>query len=296
MDPRRLLLDTQNPDGGWPTAREGPSTTEATAWASLAAGETQAAATAGRRWLVDRQRPDGSWGVMDGVSQSSWMTAPAVLAMGCFPAERERTLAGARWLLGQEGRGYPWWTRLLLRLSPDRAPVRLDPDLKGWPWAPGTFSWVEPTSLALIALRGLQDELPDPRAGDRIRMAERMLFDRMCVGGGWNYGNSVVLGDALEPYPDTTAWALIALQRAGRRSDVRRSLGALRVLLEGNDSVLSLSLAMLALRLHGEDAVALGERLSRRLGVAAEGRETRAVALAALALDPRPPSCLIQAA
>lgn len=38
-----------------------------------------------------------------------------------------------------------------------------------------------------------------------------MLIDRACASGGWNAGNSVVFGVSLEPHPDFTAMALLAL-------------------------------------------------------------------------------------
>jgi hypothetical protein len=40
-----------------------------------------------------------------------------------------------------------------------------------------------------------------------------MLHDRVCPSGGWNAGNGVVYGQPMIPHPDTTALALLALQR-----------------------------------------------------------------------------------
>ena len=34
----------------------------------------------------------------------------------------------------------------------------LDPYLSGWPWTAGAFSWVEPTSYSLIALKKLKPD------------------------------------------------------------------------------------------------------------------------------------------
>jgi hypothetical protein len=42
-------------------------------------------------------------------------------------------------------------------------------------------------------------------------MSERMLLDRRCRDGGWNFGNRRVLGADLPSYPETTALALMAL-------------------------------------------------------------------------------------
>jgi len=38
-----------------------------------------------------------------------------------------------------------------------------------------------------------------------------MLRDRACPQGGWNAGNGIVFGAALQPHIDTTAVALLAL-------------------------------------------------------------------------------------
>jgi hypothetical protein len=75
---------------------------------------------------------------------------------------------------------------------------------------------VEPTSWALLALKRMRGALPRRRTEDRIEEAHRLLADRMCRGGGWNYGNKAILGFDLDPYPDTTALALLALQDALR--------------------------------------------------------------------------------
>lgn len=74
--------------------------------------------------------------------------------------------------------------------------VRQDSRLRGWNWTPGTASWVEPTAHALLLLRMLPPEtLPSPAARGR-QLAEQMLFDRMCPGGGWNSGNPLIYGVA----------------------------------------------------------------------------------------------------
>ena len=87
-----------------------------------------------------------------------------------------------------------------------------------------------------------------------------MLRDRETVGGGWNYGNRVVLGDDLWPYAQTTAAALVALQRADLELE-RRGISTLRRLWrEEHDGGLSVALATAALRLHGDDDAEVSER------------------------------------
>ena len=54
-----------------------------------------------------------------------------------------------------------------------------------------------------------------------------LIYDRMCESGGWNYGNSQVLGETLWPYPDVTAIALIALRDRATSEANQKSLHAL---------------------------------------------------------------------
>lgn len=287
---RKLLLEAQGEQGGWPAAPAFPLTTESTALGLLALSfgseeSSGGASTRARAWLQARQRSDGSWPHSDQVAHSDWATSLAVLALSRFPEERDSADAGARWLLGQKGRGYTWFTKLVLLLSPEREVVRLDPDLIGWPWYPDTFSWIEPTSYSLIALKSRRPDLRGRRARTRIDEAERMIMDRECLGGGWNYGNSRVLGEELWPYPDTTALALIALQDFPRPESLERALAALEVMVEDSASVLSLALAVLALQLHGRDASELRSRLAGRVEGDLLPNDTRSLAFAALALD-----------
>ena len=61
------LLESQNPDGGWPYQRGGPSSRlEPTAYALLAlmtAGSADEAVEKGLRWVRAAQLPDGGWPV-----------------------------------------------------------------------------------------------------------------------------------------------------------------------------------------------------------------------------------------
>lgn len=275
------LLEAQNDDGGWSVDGSGQSQTEATALAVLAAGSAAPVAR-GVEWLTAHQRSDGAWPPWPSVDLTGWATPLAILALSGLDARAAER--GAEWLLDQGGRSYPWYTRLFYRLFPDREVIELDADLTGWPWLPDTFSWVEPTAYALIALKSLRDRLP-PRAVGRIDEGERMILDRTCPGGGWNYGNSRVLDEDLWPYPDTTALALIALQDAPPSHEIDASLEALGEMLAHNQSGLALSLAILCFRLYSRPTGALEKRLVERLDEVVAYGETRSIALSAMALD-----------
>jgi hypothetical protein len=278
---KTALLEAQNDDGGWSVDGSGQSQTEATALAVLAAGSTTPASR-GAEWLSAHQRPDGAWPPWPSVDLTSWATPLAILALSEIdpPAAQK----GAEWLLDQGGRSYPWYTQLFYRLFPDREVIELDADLTGWPWLPDTFSWVEPTAYALIALKSLRDQLPQ-RTAARIDEGERMILDRTCPGGGWNYGNSRVLDEDLWPYPDTTALALIALQDAPPSNEIDASLEALDEMLAHNQSGLALSLAILCFRLYNRSTEALEKQLVERLDEVVAYGETRSMALSSMALD-----------
>ena len=218
-----LLLDAQNEDGGWGSVKGKRSNTESTSFALMALKSLEGEpfdrqTTAGLKWLLQHQKDDGSWSLNDAAKQSSWTTPIAVLALLSFQDQRQHALRAAKWILTQEGRKPGWVASLLVRLSLVKKMTELDPYLSGWSWTAGAFSWVEPTSYSLMALKKLKRSLDGTNCEERIRQGEMLIYDRMCENGGWNYGNSRVLGEALWPYPDVTAVALIALQdRASER-------------------------------------------------------------------------------
>ncbi len=280
------LLRLQSEDGGFGAYPGAESRTESTALATLALARTPdpggAEEAAARAWLESTQLRSGAWPLAPGFEDANWSTSLAVLALshGGAPDVTER---GARWLLAEEGRGAAWWVNMLFRVFPRRRPVDLDTELVGWPWATGTFSWVEPTSYALVALKRLRGEMGSKRLESRLAEGDRLLADRACTGGGWNYGNKRVFEEDLWPYPDTTAVALLALADRGDLLAVSEGLDALPAMLDENASILSLSLGALALAVHGRDAAPHRARLSEKTETWESG-EIRALAWAALAL------------
>jgi hypothetical protein len=282
------LLSLQNEDGGWSASAGLASNTEATSLGCLAAHTAGSAGSAAREraaeWLVRQQRADGSWAFIEGLPAPSWSTSLAVLALGRTRADEQAVRRALRWLVGQEGTGPPFLIWLSYKLFPERQLVELNPSFRGWPWAPGTFGFVEPTSYAVVAFKALSPLAPRRRARERIRDAERMLLDRVCAGGGWNYGNTRVLDVDLEPFPDTTALALIALQGRPLNERMQTSFARLEEMLRSNDSGLTLALSILCYRLYERDTAPLIARLEQRFKAASFLGETRTLALATLAL------------
>ena len=205
-----ILKATQNPDGGWGYFPGKPSWLEPTAFALLAlAGEPGAAVDRGWKLVRSWQRPDGAFRPCAAVDEPHWSTS-LVVTLGCMTGVIDDGFQrGLRWLLcsaGTEGRPF---FRLVHWLRPSI--VEFDPSLSGWPWEVGASSWVEPTAHALMALRCAAKIVHRPDLDGRIALTERMLLDRRCRDGGWNFGNRRVLGADLPSYPETTAMALMAL-------------------------------------------------------------------------------------
>ncbi len=208
---RARLAAAQNADGGWGYFPGKQSWLEPTVYALLALADQPDAPAFARGWKLIRswELPGGGWRGCAAVNEAHWAASLVVTlhtALDVYDAAFER---GVAWLVdstGAEGRPL---SRLAHWLRP--AIVEFDPGLCGWPWQSGASSWIEPTAHALMALRSAQAHVHSPEAASRIATGERMLLERRCRDGGWNYGNRRVLGADLPSYPETTALALMAL-------------------------------------------------------------------------------------
>ena len=286
----KLLRQTQNPDGGWGAIAGKQSNTESTALGLLALrslddSRENSVLEKAEQWLANTQNPDGSWSYGAGSKAPSWSTALGVMALSDSSVEAEPLVRAGNWILAQEGSKPGILAKLILALSFQKKAVHLNDDLVGWSWTPGSFSWVEPTSYCLIALKKIKSRLSAKAVQERVDQAELMIYDRMCEGGGWNYGNAAVYGDPLWPYPDITALALIALQDHKERNDNRVSLRALSKMAETTDSGLALGWATICLSVYGEDISELRKRLDQKFAKTKFLGETKPVALAILASE-----------
>lgn len=281
----KLLRTGQNSDGGWGAVPGKGSNTEVTALAILALQTkgTDSEISRARQWLVERQNPDGSWPLSAAAKGSSWSTALAMIALGDSPEQQERVVKAGNWVLEQEGSKPGILANLIRAIRFERNVVRLNEDLIGWSWSPNTFSWVEPTSYCLLALKKNRRILSEKTLRQRVEQGELMIYDRMCEGGGWNYGNSSVYGDSMWPYPDVTAVALIALQDRRERKENQVSLRVLIDLAQKTDSGLALSWAAICLALYGENNDEMKKLLAQRFAKTNFLSETKPLALAALA-------------
>lgn len=234
------LAASRGADGGFGPRVGAPPEPEATALAAIALDDEDA-----RTWLAARQREDGSLALELGGVDNDAATALAAIAFG--PGEpRERALdylAGA------------------MAAAVDVAPV--NPAFPGWPWTRDTAGWVEPTARTLLAFR-----LFRAQATNSIAIGLGLLRDRECVTGGWNYGSRSVYGLSLPPFGQTTAIALVGIQRADLAL-AERGLQALRHLWrEERDGGLTLATSVAALGLlddvdHGPAMSAMIENFTR---------------------------------
>jgi hypothetical protein len=191
-------------------------------------------------WLKKIQQPDGSTPVTERMLRPGWATAYALLSwsrMKGYDAERKHA---REWLLGTRGHTFA-------QTVENGNLLGHDPSLTGWPWVSGTHSWIEPTSLAILALRreGLATH-------PRVTEGTSVIIDRAIHSGGWNYGNKSVYGKALRPQPGPTGMALLALANQGLAPRIISSaIDYLRETLPHIQAPVSMSWGVLGLRAHG---------------------------------------------
>jgi hypothetical protein len=222
------LLAGRNPDGGWGYYAGKTSRLEPTCWALLSLladrrPEDAAVVDAGLHLLATWQGADGLIAepqlppnlAFNGLASLAFTAASASAS-----AERPRNQIQRRLLAGIVGvRSETTWNW--------NSPARQDNELVGWPWTNKAFGWIEPTAWCALALKKAGVGQGPPGSQERLEQAERLLLDRQCAGGGWNYGNSEVLGQKLHAYVSTTATVLLALQDRRASTEVRQSAGYL---------------------------------------------------------------------
>jgi hypothetical protein len=141
--------------------------------------------------------------------------------------------------------------------------------LQAWAWVEKTFSWVEPTAWCALALKKWSRSHRATAAMQaRLEDADRLLLDRVCPSGGWNYGNARVFGHALWAYVPTTALGLLALQDRADHPLVRKSLSSLERDAYTEPSALSLAMALVALGVYGQPVEGVRTALVERFPIA----------------------------
>jgi hypothetical protein len=294
---RRLLSDLvgqQNPVTGAWGYTSAQDAVEPTCLASMAIRSVQRKrGTLAARWLAHQQTASGGWNAFVGHDENTcWTTSLAVISL-----IRERpTNAGLpraiRWLIKTRGREASWLWRWKFQTVDTNA--RFNPRKYGWSWVEGTTSWVIPTALTIIALqKAVRSGLcQDGECRGRIQLGCEMLLNRMCPGGGWNAGNGVAFGVALQPHIDATAIALLALLHYPAAAAIEPSLRWLGAHAVQCPSPFSLAWAVLAMDVYRDlipdikaRVMAATERLIQLLETGIGVGETCTQALAALAIE-----------
>jgi hypothetical protein len=268
-----VLAGSCNSDGGWGYQRGKASRIESTAWVALAGVPFSSDAL---RWLGRVQDGDG-WLRDDRRAPVNYgFNALALLALANAQPVPDGAAALARNLLSVKG----------LRFDPSPV-VRQDNALQAWSWVDGTLSWVEPTAYALLALKRARTRgVPMPQSiGERLDVGERMLSDRACTGGGWNYGNAQVFDKQLLPHGPTTALALLSMQDRRQVPAVAEGLAFLGRHATAERSGLALALTTICLRVFGQDARSSIEAARVQADVSLRLENTVTLAALLVALD-----------
>jgi hypothetical protein len=226
--------------GGFSEQPGGICRPDSTAWAILALAHNRfnpRLVDSGRDSLTASQLSSGCVSYPQAFNVF-WPTSLAILAWHGSPRHQEAQKRALNFLLETSG---THWKR-----EPN-SPLAHDTWLKGWGWTGGTHSFVEPTSLAILAL-----DIAGCQEHPRFREGLDLLINRQLPHGGWNYGNTLVYGNELYPFIDTTGVALAALGGHVDKEDVARSLLYLRSQVQSCRTPLSLAWALFGLRAWGE--------------------------------------------
>lgn len=267
--------------GGFPMFADETYRPDATGWAVVAlaattsGGRDREAVESGRSRLAGSQLEDGRVSVTPSGPESYWPTPVAILAWHGSANYAEQRSRAIKFLLRTSGKH---WAKV------DGSPLAHDTSIEGWSWTQDAHSWVEPTSLAIIALR-----ISGHGEHARVREGVRLLMDRQLPAGGWNYGNTMVYGTELYPQPDCSGLALSALEGCVPRSEVEKSLKYLISQVTRVRTPLSLGWGILGLGAWGrkprQAAAWVGECMERQAKLGAY--DTTLISLLLLCLNAR---------
>ncbi len=222
-------------DGGFANHRNGGYRPDATAWAVIAFSSlniNDSSMNSARKKLKQTQMPDGRISLQIDQLQTCWPTTLAIIAWHNEKEFQGNQDKAVLFMINFSG----------LHCKKDDSDTGHDPMIKGWPWIEDTHSWVEPTSMAMLAL-----EIANKGKHPRIEEATRMLLDRQLASGGWNYGNTTSFGRQLRPMPESTGMALSALHTRVKKNAIDKSLKYLKDKIKQLKTPLSLGWGLLGL-------------------------------------------------
>ena len=165
---------------------------------------------------------------------------------------------------------------------------RQDNSIQAWSWTEGTFSWVEATAWCLIGLKRLAHGSADAALRARLDDGRRLLADRVCRDGGWNDGNSNMLGTELPAYVPTTAVALMSLGARSGDPLVAANLAYLERQRTAENGAMALALTRICLGVFGVPAADVDAALAAEWRRCAFLSNLHVTALALYALTQQP--------
>lgn len=237
---QEFLAESELHEGGWGYHSDSEQAyPEPTCYSMLALKGTSFFQKKSLGWLSNLINENGQLFLPED-DTPNWGTSHVIITLTRLNELPEKRQTSIEWLL-------EWESQYTESIEED---VALDSTLIGWPWISDTFSWVQPTAFAVLALKvcGLKTH-------PRVQEAEKLLFDRMCPGGGWNFGNPVMLNRPVDPSMVETAITLLALQDLTEdTNEVSSGLGVLELGLSDLPSALALSLGTLCLTVYNRQA------------------------------------------
>jgi hypothetical protein len=229
------LIASQLPQAGWGYTNDATTAyPEPTCYSLIALADSNFDRQASLDWLSGFVNPQGQLFLPDD-DQPNWATAQLIITLAYLDALPEVRASSVQWLL-------EWKSEYLEEKENTN---QIDTTIIGWSWISSTFSWVQPTSMAVLALK---------KAGQgsskRVKDGEKLLLNRVCRAGGWNCGNPIIFERVMEPWPTDTAIALFALQDVPEAGDaIERGLAVIEEKAPEASSTLSLALGLLSLNI-----------------------------------------------
>src|SRR5437879_5048780 len=185
---RDFLRQTQNADGGWAYFPGKRSWLEPTLYATLAL-HGESAADRSFSLIQSWALPRGGWKMSADVEDANWTSALCLTVYAARGISDAAFESGLNRVLGTVGAEGSFLSQLSQRLNPSL--VDVDEDVQGWPWRAHNSSWVEPTVHSVVALQRVEAKSQHKHQHLAIRArldsAEKMLLNRRCLDGGWNY-------------------------------------------------------------------------------------------------------------
>ena len=241
----RFIKENQNEDGGWGYWPGHESYTEPTGLCMLAlkfAG-IENGLMKGLEYLKRCQLDSGAIGINEKDKEGNWMSYAALLAFNALDASKEEEHL-KKWILDFYD-GFNDVPPELVKSTYQE--LRYDMIIDGWPWFSSTNSWIEPTSLFIIALTHSGVEPQNQRLSSGIKL----LIDRTNKNGGWNYGNPFVKNTYLDAFPLPTSIALVAMGIRGhteKTPEVKSAINFLEQYIGEEMSTVNLAWSLLAFK------------------------------------------------